>query len=154
MLHVTGAPKATIVGDLTSLNHVADEQFDCVILTQTLHLVYDLQAAVRTVHRLLKPGGVVLATVPGITPIDRGEWGTSWYWALTELAARQLFSEAFAPDDIRTETWGNVFTALSFLHGIAREELPGSAFSVVDPCMPVIVTVRAERQGNAMKPLP
>ena len=42
-------------------------RFDCVICTQTLHVIYEVEGAVRTLHRMLKPGGVALVTVPGIT---------------------------------------------------------------------------------------
>jgi SAM-dependent methyltransferase len=89
-------PAATIVADLTSAEHIAAERFDCIILTQTLQYIYDLQAALRTVHRLLKPGGVVLATVPGISQTSRydaEQWGE--YWRFTTFSARRLFGQVF-----------------------------------------------------------
>jgi len=61
-----GNPKATIVADLTSANHISSNTFDCIILTQTLQLIYDVQAALQTSFRILKPGGVLLATLSGI----------------------------------------------------------------------------------------
>ena len=73
VLHVNEHnPQATIVDDLASGERIPSDAFDCVILTQTLHLVYDIQAAVRTLHRILKPGGVLLLTVPGISQLDSG----------------------------------------------------------------------------------
>ena len=66
VLHVSrDNPKATIVGDLASADHIESDAFDCVILTQTLHLIYDVRAALVTLHRILRPGGVLLATFPG-----------------------------------------------------------------------------------------
>ena len=44
-------------------------------------------AAVQTLHRILRPGGTVLATFPGISPLSSDRWAESWYWALTPLAA-------------------------------------------------------------------
>ncbi|MGA7670628.1 MAG: glycosyltransferase, partial [Nitrolancea sp.] len=75
VLHVhDGNPHATVVGDLATADHISSDTFDCIILTQTLHLIYELPAAVRTIQRILKPGGVVLATVPGISQISNDEW--------------------------------------------------------------------------------
>src|SRR5438132_14231822 len=60
VMHVTpGNPAATIVADLTSADHVPSDAFDCIILTQTLQMIYDMNAALRTLHRILKPGGVL-----------------------------------------------------------------------------------------------
>jgi SAM-dependent methyltransferase len=50
-------PRATFVGDLTDAPQLPTGAFDCVILTQTLQLIYDLKAAIGTVHRILRPGG-------------------------------------------------------------------------------------------------
>ena len=60
-----GNPQATIVADLTDAPHIPDDTFDCAIVTQTLQFVYDVRAAFATLHRILAPGGVLLATVPG-----------------------------------------------------------------------------------------
>ena len=94
--------------------------FDCLVLTQTLHLVYDLASAVRQMHRALRPKGVVLLTVPGISRIDRGEWRESWCWSLTEASARRMFSDVFGTDQVEVETHGNVFAAVAFL-GLVRK---------------------------------
>ena len=65
-----GNPEATIVADLTDAPQIPDGAFDCAIVTQTLQFVYDVRAALRTLHRILAPGGVLLATVPGLTKIS------------------------------------------------------------------------------------
>jgi SAM-dependent methyltransferase len=63
VLHVEeGNVRATLVGDLTRADHIPSDTFDCFILTQTLHLIYDVRAALQTIYRILKPRGVVLAT--------------------------------------------------------------------------------------------
>jgi SAM-dependent methyltransferase len=122
--------------------------FDCLVLTQTLHLIYDMAAAVREMRRALKPNGVVLLTVPGISRIDRGEWEKDWYWSLTEASARRMFSDVFGPDGVQVETHGNVFAATAFLQGLALEEVPYAKLSVRDPAFPVIVSVRAQRSSE------
>jgi SAM-dependent methyltransferase len=120
-----------------------------MIITQTLHLIYDMVSAVREIHRALRPDGVVLVTVPGISPIDRGEWRDSWYWSLTEVSARRLFNNVFGADHVEVETQGNVFAATAFLYGLALEEVPRGKLSTKDLAFPVIVSVRAQKASES-----
>ncbi len=145
ILHVhTENPKATIVGDLSMPGILPEGVLDCVVLTQTLHLVYDMKAAVAQIRQSLKPGGVALVTVPGITSIDRGEWGASWYWSLTPASARRLFSEAFGEEAVTLTTFGNVYSATVFLHGAALEEVDRAKLGTYDEAFPVIIAIRAQ----------
>lgn len=149
VLHVTeGSPQATIIADLTDADHIPSESFDCIIFTQTLHLIYDVHAAIKTLHRILKPGGVLLATFPGISQIDRNEWGKSWYWAFTTQAARRLFGEPFSERAINVETHGNVLAATAFLYGIALEELHKEELDFSDPDYEVTIAVRAVKESE------
>jgi glycosyltransferase involved in cell wall biosynthesis len=140
-----GHPEATVVGDLTCADHVPSNVFDCVICTQTLHLVYDLRAAVRTLHRILKPGGIVLATVPGVSRVAPDEWREPWCWSLTVTSARRLFAECFPTDQIEVDAHGNVLAAAAFLYGLASHELRPEEIGARDPHYPVVVTVRARK---------
>lgn len=149
VLHVRpGNPRATIVGDLTDPAVLPDNAFDCVVLTQTLHLIYDVRAAVSQLHRALAPGGVVLVTAPGISQIDRGEWGSSWFWSFTTTSLRRLFEECFGRDGVLVEHHGNVFAATAFLQGVAVEDIDGVAAKLdpLDRAYPVIVGVRARKR--------
>lgn len=150
VLHVMeGDPTATIVGDLTCADHIPSDTFDCVILTQTLQFIYDVPAALHTVRRVLKPGGVVLATVPGITPISRYDlerWGC--YWAFTSLSAGRLFEAVFPARRISIDAHGNVLAASAFLYGMAAEELQQSELDARDPDYQVVITVRTVRPAS------
>lgn len=144
VLHVTeGNPEATIVGDLACADHIPSNAFDCVILTQTLHLIYDMRAAVKTLYRILKPGGVLLVTVPGISQIDRYECKETWYWSLTTRSARRLFEEAFAEGNVLVEGHGNVLAAVAFLYGLAVAEMQAEELNHRDPAYEVLITVKA-----------
>jgi glycosyltransferase involved in cell wall biosynthesis/SAM-dependent methyltransferase len=146
VLHVTaGAKGATIIGDLVDPRVLPEAAFDCMVLTQTLHLIYDMHVALRHIHRALRPGGVVLLTVPGITPLDRGEWSETWSWSLTPYSARRLFAECFAPHETLVSAYGNVFAATAFLQGVALEEVDTSKLDELDSAYPVIVAVRARK---------
>ena len=147
VLHVQeGNPIATIVGDLADAPHIPDERFDAIILTQTLHLIFDPPAAVRTLHRILKPGGTLLVTVPGLTPVaTKTLWGPTWHYSFTENSIRRLLAAQFDPADCEFETHGNVLVAVAFLHGLATEDLREDELNVVDPDYPVILTAVARK---------
>jgi SAM-dependent methyltransferase len=146
VLHVlAGNPQATIVGDLTRPGVLPENAFDCMVLTQTLHLIYDLRAAVDAIYRALKPGGVLLLTVPGISQIDRGAWRENWCWSLTVPSAARLFGDRFGAAHVNVAAHGNVYAATCFLHGLALEEVDRAKLDSHDPSYPVTITVRARR---------
>ena len=144
VLHVTeGNPQATFVADLTRADHIPSDAFDCIIFTQTLHLIYDVRSAIRTLYRILKPGGTLLATFPGISQISQDQWGEHWYWAFTTQSARRLFEETFLAPNVEVEAHGNVLAAISFLHGLAVEELRQEELDHHRPSYEVLITLRA-----------
>jgi SAM-dependent methyltransferase len=145
VLHVSDRlPKVTIIADLTSADHIPSDTFDCIILTQTLQFIYDTRAVVRTLYRILKPGGIVLATCGGITKVsaeDMDRWGD--YWRFTSLSARRLFEESFPPDRLTVQSYGNVLTATAFLYGLSADELTRKELDTCDPNFEVTIGVRA-----------
>lgn len=150
VLHaVPGNPNATLVGDLSRSGDLPADRYDCIILTQTLLCIYDIHAAVRTLHRILKPGGVALVTLPGICQIaqpDMRLWGD--YWRFTSLSAQRLFEEAFIPAGIEVATHGNVLVATAFLYGLSTEELQRTELDHCDPDYQVSITVRAVKEAG------
>lgn len=148
VLHaVAGNPEATIVGDLATGGGLPWESFDCLILTQTLHVIYDIHAAVKNVHRMLKPGGVALVTIPGISQISRYDadrWGD--FWRMTPDSAGRLFAEAFIAGGVGVESHGNVRLAAAYLYGLAAEEIPTSALTEQDRDYPLLICIRAVKQ--------
>jgi SAM-dependent methyltransferase len=145
VLHIAESKsKVTIIGDLTCADRVPPDTFDCIILTQTLQFVYDVPAVVQTLHRILRPGGVVLVTIPGISKISRYDmdrWGH--YWSFTTQSARRLFEIAFPADYVRVCAHGNVLAAISFLHGLAAGELSNEELGYQDPDYELLITIRA-----------
>jgi SAM-dependent methyltransferase len=141
-----GFAQATIVADLAAADGLPVERFDCIVCTQVLQLVYDLDAAVHNLHRMLRPGGVVLATMPGITRIARAPSG-AWddQWRLTSASARKLFEGAFGADGVETAWYGNPLVAISFLTGLAAGELKSDELEARHPDYEVVIGVRAVR---------
>ena len=141
-----GGKSATVVGDFETGNGIPAGAFDCIILTQVLPFLFDVRAAVANVHAALRPGGIVLASVPCISQIsqfDMERWGD--FWRFTNLSARRLFEEAFVGGDVEIEAHGNVLAATAFLHGMAAEELTREELDHHDAGYQVIVTIRARR---------
>ncbi len=145
VLHaVEGNPEATIVGDLVTGKGLPRGVFDCLVLTQTLHVIYDMHTAVKNIHRMLRKGGVALVTIPGISQISRYDadrWGD--FWRMTPDAAKRLFAEAFPAEGLTVESYGNVRLAAAYLYGLAAEEIPPSILKEVDRDYPVVICLRA-----------
>lgn len=149
VLQVTaGNPEATIVADLTDADHLEPDQFDCIIFTQSLQMIYDFKAALRTLHRILRPGGVLLLTTHGISKIarrlGRDDWGE--YWRFTTQSAEAVFAETFPGAEVEVRPWGNVLAAAAYLYGLAAEELTQEELNSLDPDFEVIVSVRARKR--------
>jgi len=148
--YVPGNPKATIVADLTTAENISDNSFDCIIITQTLQMIFDVPAAIHNLHRILKPGGVVLATSHGITRVARREGVDSWgeYWHFTSQSTKRLFGEVFPDENVTIQTYGNVLTTIGSLHGLGAAELSPQELDYCDPNYELLVTVRAEKPAN------
>ena len=148
-----GNPLATIVADLTAADHLPSGHFDCFILTQTLHIIYEVRRALFHAARLLKPGGVLLCTVPAVSRINYEDGGLDRgdYWRFTEASLRSLFSECFPPESFEITPYGNVQVCAAFLYGLSPHELPPHVLSHVDPWFPLGYCVRAVRPPNAVR---
>ena len=151
VLHATaGNPEASIIGDLSTGEGVPQTAFDCIILTQTLNVIFDLRGVVATLHRSLTPDGHVLATVPGISQVSRYDmdrWGD--YWRLTSLCAAKCFGNSFGTENVKVSTVGNVFLAAAFLYGLSTEDLPAEALTQVDDDYQLLVLIDAVKRSTA-----
>ena len=139
--------QATLIGDLRRLSGVDDATYDCFILTQTLQYIDDLEAAVRECHRILKPGGVLLATLPCLGKVEGLEPNVSGnFWRFTPHSARYLFQKVFAENEVEIASHGNARTGMAFWVGLSQQDLSARAYREDDPAFAVIVTVRAEKR--------
>jgi len=145
VLHLSADnPHATIVADLAHGDGIPTDTFDCILCTQVLHCIYDVEAAVRTLYRVLKPGGVVLVTDPGIQKIDSVDLENGEeFWRFTSLALRRLFEESFPRDNVEVKVYGNVLAAIASLHGLAVEDVRRKDLDYFDRDYEVSVGLRA-----------
>lgn len=133
--------QATIIADLAAADSIESDSFDCFILTQTLQLIYDVKSAIAHSHRILRPGGVLLVTIPAVSRLA-GE-GYTDYWRFTPASCARLFGEIFGADQVTITAYGNVLSAVAFLEGMAYEELTKTELDVVDERYPVLMAIRA-----------
>ena len=149
ILHpVEGNARATVIADLAVPEPSLEERFDCIICTQTLQLIYDFQSAIRQLRCWLKPGGVALVSVPGISQISREDMQqTGDYWRFTGAAMRRAFTEEFGEGAVEIDVLGNVLAATAFLQGIAAEEFDEAELLEADPQFQMLTTIRAARQS-------
>jgi SAM-dependent methyltransferase len=145
ILHaVPGNKAATIVGDLADSTTLPEGCVDCFICAQTLQFIFDVKKAIEGAHHLLKPGGVLLATVPGISQVSRYDmdrWGD--YWRFTTASIKKLVEPVFK-GGVQVESFGNVLAATAFLQGIVVEDLPNpSLLDENDPDYQLVITIVA-----------
>ena len=147
--YVEGNPNATIVADLTDAPHIPDDTFDCIIITQTLQMIFEVDKAIATLHRILKPGGVVLCTSHGMTRVARREGVDDWgeYWHFTSQSKKRLFRAVFPTENVEVSAVGNVFTCICNLHGLGAGEVDQSELDTHDPNFEMLLLVRAVKAG-------
>lgn len=141
VVNLTADPKATIIADIVSAPQIPSDSYDCVISTQVLQYVTDVNSAIQTMHRILKPGGVLLCSFPGIAPLDKPDLAWNDQQHLTSYLARRVFPALFSSADVVFH--GNVLLATAFFYGIAAEELTPAEKEHADPMVEIVVTVRA-----------
>lgn len=139
-------PLATIVDDVTTCATIPDETFDCFILTQTLQYVTELREAVATCHRILKPGGTLLVTVPTLGQIVDKPPHLLERWRFAPAGCEELFGSVFGREAVEVRAHGSCLTSIALLVGMAREELSAEELERHDPEYALIVSVKGIKQ--------
>lgn len=141
--------KRTITLDLAQPAAAPECLFDSVLCMQTLFEIYDHATAVASLHKMLKPGGALLASLPGLSqrvPAPMLGGGADW-WRYTARSARRLFTGVFGEENVEVATYGNVLAATAFLHGLVESELTRDELDFHDPDYEVLIAVKAVKAG-------
>jgi peptidoglycan/xylan/chitin deacetylase (PgdA/CDA1 family)/SAM-dependent methyltransferase len=138
-------PRANIFADLRQPSALVAESYDCIIITQTLHVIDDMPAVIAELYRLLKPGGTLLATFPCLSRVCLEYGPAGDFWRVTEAGARLLLEGAFEPGLVQTDPFGNVLVGTAFSYGLSCAEISEEEFDSYDPYNPVLIGVRATK---------
>lgn len=137
-LDIDAAHRPTYCCDLAHAVEVPSGSYDCFLLPNTLCFLRDLDAALREARRIVRPGGAILATVPGFVPLtpDMAD-----YWHASADGWRVVAARVWPECDTAIDAHGNCLAAAAAMYGIAVEELTSSELDVHDPRYPVVVTI-------------
>lgn len=124
--------------DLARASMVADGSYDCFLLPNTLCFLRDLDAALREARRIVRRGGVILATVPGFVPLTPD---VADYWHASAEGWRVVAARVWPDCETAVESYGNCLAAAAAMYGIAAEELTDAELDAQDPRYPVLVTI-------------
>lgn len=141
--------RRTMTVDLSKEQDVPKDYFDCIVCTQTLFLIEDYRAALRSLHAMLREGGVLLMTVPGICQRvpDRLLAGEGEdLWRFTARSAARVSAAVFGAENVAIQPYGNVLTAVAFLHGLVQAELTQEELAFNDPDFELVIGVRAVKR--------
>ena len=143
-------PSATLISDLSARGSLPEAKYDCFILTQTLHIIYEIRNVIENAYRTLRPGGVLLTTLPCVSRIDYESGLEQDQWRFTPASARRLFEDIFGVAQVSIESHGNVLTCSSFLMGLAAADLTAEELNHHDPYFPLLICVRAVKHPSRL----
>ena len=142
-------PSATVIADLAEEGSLPSDRYDCFVLTQTIHIIYDVREVLRNAAGALKPGGVLLATLPCVSRLDYESGLEGDFWRFTPASARRLFEDVFGTGQVEVEAHGNVLACCGFLLGLAAEEFRKEELDHRDPYFPLLLCVRAVKSEES-----
>jgi SAM-dependent methyltransferase len=152
ILHQTADnPRATLVADLTQPNDLPSDTFDCIVCTYVLHHIYESDRAVAELHRILKPGGVLLVAVP---MVSMDEPGHGELWRFTPGGLQAMLTRAFGADHVLVRPYGNSLIAAGQIRGLVTHEFTRGEREVHDPRFAIVVCARAVKHSDGAPPAP
>jgi SAM-dependent methyltransferase len=128
----------TYLCDLAAADIVPSASYDCFLLPNTLCFLRDLEIALRQARRIVRPGGVILATVPVFVPLTPDAID---YWHASADGWRVIANRSWPDCEIHVNSYGNCLAAAAAMYGVAAEELNDDELDAADPRYPVLVTI-------------
>lgn len=150
ILHVEGGDSPNIIkGNLETGEGISANMVDCIIFTQTIQFIYNIDKVAKNIIKLLRPNGCALITAASITQISRYDmdrWGD--YWRFTELSMKKLFENIMHQGKVEVVKYGNVKTAVSFLYGLSCEDLREETLNYKDDDYPLVIAAVVQKSGK------
>jgi SAM-dependent methyltransferase len=134
--------RATYTCDLADAVQIPAAYYDCFLVLNTLQHIVRLEPALRSMLRVVKPGGTILLSAAGLLPLipDGRD-----YWRLTTEGWRVMLEAQWPQCEIAVEGHGNCLSAAAAMYGLAHEELKAGELDPYDPRYPVLTTIRCRK---------
>ena len=143
------SPEVTVVADLSRADNVASDIYDCFVNQFTMHVIYDVQAALYHSMRFLKPGGVLLVNFSCMDyyfpkGLDMGTGAPLFvYWSFTPLQVENLLRRVgLVGEDYLLKVNGNLFARMAYQLNMPAEELTDWELEKVDSGYPLLICAR------------
>lgn len=143
---IAPAFRPTFLCDLAHSGDVLPSSaYDCFLLPNTFQHLREPEAALVHALRVLRPGGVILASSAGLLPLTSD---VPDYWRLSEAGWVELAGRVWKGCDVHVESYGNCLVAVAAMLGLTVEELTPAELDVRDPRYPVLVVVRCRKPST------
>jgi SAM-dependent methyltransferase len=139
--------RATYTCDLADAAQIPTDYYDCFLVPNTLQHLARLEPSLRTMLRIVKPGGTILLSAAGLLPLipEGGD-----YWRMTAEGWRVVFEAQWPQCEIAVQSHGNCLSAAAAIYGLAHEELKAEELDAYDPRYPVLSTIRCRKPGGGL----
>lgn len=118
---------------------VPSDTYDCFLLPNTLSHIVRIEEALVQALRVVKPGGVILASVANLLRLTSEDEDL---WRMTAAGWRHVLSRVWPGCAIDVRAHGNCLAAVAALYGLAVEELTRKELEVQDVRFPVLTTIK------------
>jgi hypothetical protein len=130
----------TYLCDLADADRVvAADSYDCFLLPNTLQHLVHLEKALTQALRIVRSGGVILASAANLvrltSPADD-------FWRLTAAGWQLVTSRVWSGCAIDVRAHGNCLAVAAAAYGLALEELSAAELAVDDDRFPVLTTIK------------
>jgi SAM-dependent methyltransferase len=149
------SPQATVVADLNGDRALRREAYDCIILTEVLHLLESPATCLRSCHAALRAGGTLLMTVPALKRLHPAQPDRD-YLRYTPAGLKLLLGRAWdGPSSVTS--YGNLRACVAFLVSHVTEEIDPEDLWFADERFPLTVAAYAQKlvlKGRPARPRP
>jgi SAM-dependent methyltransferase len=158
---VAHSSEVNVVADLSRADSLPPDTYDCFLNQFTMHLIYDVEAALYHSIRILKPGGVLLVNFSCVDYyFPRGldmHTGAPLYlfWWFTPIQVENLLRRSgLSAPDYHLTIYGNLFARVAYQMNLPAEELTRDELEYADPGHPLLLCVRAVKPFGWQTPKP
>lgn len=145
-------PKATHVVDFADRDAQLEGQFNCIVGAELLQRSSDPRLAIQGIYRMLRPGGVLIASFSALPtlPAD-GTGGSPEFdgWRFTPTGVERCLAEVFGPGHVDIESYGNLVAATAALGGLSAQQVGRSRLAPRQVGCEVIICAIARKIASA-----